>query len=54
MVKINLIVNNDYQQDSRVMSTIVPKKSCGQILKNLSTNLNFLKTLKLGFSYIEK
>ena len=38
------IVNNDYQQDSRVLYTFVPNKSFGQLLDISSKNLIFLKT----------
>ena len=39
------IVNNDYQQDSRVLYTFVPNKSFGSLLKISSTNHIFLKTV---------
>ena len=35
------IVNNDYQQDSRVLYTLVPNKSFGQLL-DISPNILFL------------
>ena len=38
------IVNNDYQQDSRVLYTFVPNKSFGSLLEIFSTNHIFLKT----------
>ena len=38
------IVNNDYQQDSRVLDTFVPNKSFGSLLKISPTNHIFLKT----------
>ena len=38
------IVNNDYQQDSRVLYTFVPNKSFGQVLDVSSKNFIFLKT----------
>ena len=46
------IVNNSYQQDSRVLYTFVPNKSFGQLY--ISPN-NFipLKTFDSEFSYIE-
>ena len=47
------IVNNDYQQDLRVLQTFVIKKSFGKLLHISSKNVMFLKTLKPEFSYIE-
>ena len=47
------IVNNDYQQDSRVCYTFVPNKSFGQLLDISSKNFIFLKTFNSEFSYIE-
>ena len=47
------IVNNDYQQDSRVLHTLVPNKSFGQLLDISPKNLIFLKTFNSEFSYIE-
>ena len=38
------IVNNDYQQDSRVLYTFVPNKPFGSLLKICPTNHIFLKT----------
>ena len=38
------IVNNDYQQDSRVLYTFVPNKSFGSLLEIYPTNQIFLKT----------
>ena len=37
-------VNNDYQQDSRVLHTFVPNKPFGSLLEISSTNHIFLKT----------
>ena len=37
------IVNNDYQQDSRVLYTFVPNKPFGQLLEIAPTNFIFLK-----------
>ena len=45
------IVNNDYQQDSRVLYTFVPNKSFGQLLDVSPKNVMFLKTLHSEFSY---
>ena len=47
------IVNNDYQQDSRVLYTFVPNKSFGQLLDISPKNVIFLKTFDSEFSYIE-
>ena len=41
------IVNNDYQQDSRVLYTFVPNKPFGSLLEISPTNDIFLKTFKL-------
>ena len=35
------IVNNDYQQDSRVLYTVVPNKPFGQLLQISPTNFFF-------------
>ena len=35
------IVNNDYQQDSRVLYTFVPNKSFGSLLKFLQKSISF-------------
>ena len=47
------IVNNDYQQDSRVLYTFFPNKLFGQLLDISSKNFIFLKTTNSEFSYIE-
>ena len=47
------IVNNNYQQDSRVLYTFVPNKSCGQLLDISPKKIIFLKTFNSEFSYIE-
>ena len=47
------IVNNDYQQDSRVFYTFVPNKSFGHLLDISHKNITFLKTFDREFSYIE-
>ena len=36
------IVNNDYQQDLRVLYTFVPNKQFGSLLENPPTNFIFL------------
>ena len=43
------IVNNDYQQDSRVLYTFVPNKPFGSLLEISPTNFIFLKTFKSEF-----
>ena len=40
LVRCN-IVNNDYQQDSRVLYTFVPNKLFGGLLKIIPTNYIF-------------
>ena len=42
------IVNNDYQQDSRVLYTFVPNKPIGNLLEITPTNFIPLKTLNYG------
>ena len=46
-------VNNDYQQDSRVLYTFVPNKSFGELLDISPKNLMFLKAFDSELSYIE-
>ena len=41
------MVNNDYQQDSRVLYTFVPNISFGSLLDISSSNHRFLKTFNL-------
>ena len=48
------IVNNDYQQDSRVLYTFVSNKSFDQLLNISPKNFIFLKTFNSEFSYILK
>ena len=47
------IVNNDYQQDSRISYTFVPNKLFGQLLEISPASSIFSKTFNLEFSYIE-
>ena len=47
------IVNNDYQQDSRVLYTFARNKSFGQLLGISSKYFIFLRTLNSEFSHIE-
>ena len=46
------ILNNDYQQDSRVLYTIVFDKSFGQLLDISPYNFIFFRTHNSDFSYI--
>ena len=52
LVHCNL-VNNSYQQASRVLFTFVPNKQYGQLISILSHTLTFLKTINTEFSEIE-
>ena len=47
------IVNNDYQQDSRVLYTFFPNKSFGSSLEISPKNHIFLKTFNSEFQAIE-
>ena len=46
-------VNNNYQQNSRVLYTFIPNKAFGQLLDTSPKNFIFLKTFSSNFSYIE-
>ena len=46
-------VNNDYQQDSRILHTFVSKKSFGQLLDISPKSFMFLKTYDWEFLYIK-
>ena len=46
------ILNNDYQQDSRVLYTFVPNKPFGSLLEISPTNHIFLKTFNLEYDEI--
>ena len=52
LVHCNL-VNNAYQQHSRVLFTFVPTKQCGQLISTSPHSLAFLKTMNMEFSEIE-
>ena len=52
LVHCNL-VNNDYQQDSRILYTFVPNKTFGSLLEILPTNQVFLKTFNSEFQEVE-
>ena len=43
------LVNNDYQQDSRILYTFVPNKPFGILLEISPTNHVFLKTFNSEF-----
>ena len=47
------IVNNDYQQDSRVLYTFVPNKPFGSLLEISPTNHAFLKNFNSAYDEIE-
>ena len=47
------IVNNDYQQDSKVLYTFVPNKPFGSLLEISPMNHILLKTFNLEFQDIE-
>ena len=52
LVHYNL-VNNSYQQASRVLFTFVPNKQYGQLISISPNSLIFLKTMNTEFSEIE-
>ena len=47
------LVNNDYQQDSRILYTFVPDKTFGSLLEMSPTNHIFLKTFNYEFQKIK-
>ena len=47
------IVNNDYQQDSRVLHTFVPNKPFGSLLEISPANHIFLKTFNSEYDEIK-
>ena len=47
------VVNNDYQQSSRVLYTFVPNKSFGQLLDILPKHFIFLKSLIQSFHILK-
>ena len=54
LVLINCnLVNNDYQQDSRILHTFVPNKTFGSLLEISPTNHVFLKRFNSEFQEIE-
>ena len=52
LVHCNL-VNNSYQQASRVLFTFVPNKQYGQLISISPNSLILLKTMNIEFSEIE-
>ena len=52
LVHCNL-VNNDYQQDSRILYTFVPNKTFGSLLEISPTNQVFLKTFNPEFQEVK-
>ena len=52
LVHCNL-VNNNYQQDSRILYTFVPSKPFGSLLEISPTNHIFLKTFNSEFQEIK-
>ena len=52
LVHCNL-VNNDYQQDSRILYTFVPNKTFGSLLEMSPTNHVFLKTFNSKFQEVK-
>ena len=47
------LVNNDYQQDSRILYAFVPNKTFGSLLEISPTNHVFLKTFNSEFQEIK-
>ena len=47
------LVNNNYQQASKVLFTFVPNKQLGQLITITTHSLTMLKTTKAEFSFIE-
>ena len=47
------LVNNSYQQASKVLFTFVPNKKYGQLTTGLTNSLIMLKTINTEFSFIE-
>ena len=52
LVHCNL-VNNDYQQDSRILYTFVPNKTFGSLLEISLSNQIFLKTFNSEFQEVK-
>ena len=47
------LVNNDYQQDSRILLTFVPNKTFGSLLEISPTSQVFLKTFNSEFQEVK-
>ena len=47
------MINNNYQRNSRVLYTLVPNKSFGQLLDISLKTFTFLRTFNSEFPYIE-
>ena len=47
------LVNNDYQQDSRIWFTFVPNKTFGSLLEISPTNQVFLRTFNSKFQEVK-
>ena len=52
LVHCNL-VNNDYQQDSRILYTFVPNETFGSLLEISPTNQDFFKTFNSEFQEVK-
>ena len=52
LVHCNL-VNNDYQQNSRILYTFIPNKTFGSLLEISPTNHVFLKTFNSEFREVK-
>ena len=53
LIHCNNVVNNDYEQDSRVLYTFVPNKPFGCLLEISPTNHIFLKTFNSQYDEIK-
>ena len=53
MKMVKKYLNNDYQQDSKVLCTFIPKKLFGQLLDISLKNFILLQIFNLEFAYIE-
>ena len=47
------LVNNNYQQASKVLFTFVPNKQFGQLITIAHNSLTILKTINAEFQFIE-
>ena len=53
LVHCNLVNNDYYQQDSRILYTFVPNKTFGSLLEISPTNQGFLKTFNSEFQEVK-